>query len=236
MNNLNAGLASNDVLNALLRVYGQVLDNKRSEESKKVISPLPEPYTLDTPGKRWSHWTEKLRTGESQLEPVKQVLSAMSPTPTQTPTPTPAMAQAASMSWEDFIRVAVPIFEREGYPANVGLAQAATETGRGKHAPGNAYFGIKGQGTAGTQRLKTKEATPEGLFYETDSNFAGYERPEDSVRAYIKLIKTRYPDAWEARKNPKKMLQKIHQGGYATNPKYVDIVTNTPEFRGDYGR
>lgn len=141
------------------------------------------------------------------------------------------------MSWEEFTNIATKVAQEEGYPVSVLLGQAALETGRNLgSAMGNNFFGIKGGGTAGTQKLRTQEATPTGTFYDTVSNFAAYHSPEDSIRAYINLIKNRYPDAWSQRHDPYKMVEAIKRGGYATDPQYVAKVTNTPEFRTNANR
>lgn len=134
------------------------------------------------------------------------------------------------MDWNDFVSVATKVAEAEGYPVAVLLAQAALETGRNVSSPGNNFFGIKGQGNAGTQNLKTWEDYGQGRV-DVNANFAAYKTPEDSVRAYIDLIKRNYPKAWALRDNPVEMVKAIKAGGYATDPAYVAKVTSTPEFK-----
>ena len=137
---------------------------------------------------------------------------------------------AGPATWQKFVEAAKKVANEMGYPVSVILGQAALETGR-VSSPGNNYFGIKGSGTAGTQNLATKEATSGGQFYDTRSNFAAYNSPEDSIRAYVDLIQRRYPQAWEQRNNPEAMVKAIKAGGYATDPNYVAKVMSTPEFR-----
>lgn len=138
-------------------------------------------------------------------------------------------------NWQQFVSVATKIAKKTGFPVGVLLGQAALESARGQAAPGNNYFGIKGQGTAGTQNLATQEANAQGQMYSTRGGFAAYKSPEDSVMAYINLIKNNYPQAWAARGNPIAMLQAIKQGGYATDPNYVAKVASTPEFQAEHG-
>ena len=147
----------------------------------------------------------------------------------------PAMAgktlpAQVSADWNNFVTAAKKIANESGFPLSVILGQAALETGR-KAMPGNNFFGIKGTGNAGTQDLATKEADAEGNLYDTRSNFAAYLNPEDSIKAYIDLIRKGFPKAYAERKDPTKMIQEIKRGGYATDPLYVQKVMSTPEFQ-----
>lgn len=143
-----------------------------------------------------------------------------------------AVSNTAGAGWDQFVNAAKKIAQAANFPLSVLLGQAAIETGRsGQNAPGNNWFGIKGSGTAGTQNLSTQEADQGGNFYNTNSNFAGYRTPEDSINAYINLIKSRYTQAYAQKNNPVAMIQAIHKGGYATDPNYAMKVMSTPEFR-----
>lgn len=138
-------------------------------------------------------------------------------------------------TWDEFVQAAMRVAQEENYPIGVILGQAALETGRDpNNAAGNNWFGIKGQGNAGWNTLNTQEANPQGQFYRTLSNFAAYQTPEDSIRAYIDLIKTHYPQAYALKDNPAAMIQAIKAGGYATDPNYVSKVMSTPEFSGNF--
>ncbi len=142
------------------------------------------------------------------------------------------ISNTSSGGWDAFVQSAAKVAKETGYPLQVLLGQAAIETGRNPNAaPGNNWFGIKGRGTSGTQNLATKEAGGDGGLYDTRGNFAAYESPEDSIKAYIDLIKTNYVDAWNKRSDPNAMIQAIKAGGYATDPNYVNKVMSTPEFR-----
>lgn len=141
----------------------------------------------------------------------------------------PVQLPATSTNWNSFVEQAKQVAAETGFPLSVLLGQAALETGR-KSSPGNNYFGIKGSGSAGSQNLATQEADAGG-FYNTRSNFAAYGSPTDSIKAYIDLIKNRYPEAWKLKDNPTAMVGAIKAGGYATDPSYVAKVTSTPEFR-----
>lgn len=141
-----------------------------------------------------------------------------------------ADAPSGNPNWDAFVSAAKKVAVENNFPLAVILGQAALETGR-RSSPGNNFFGIKGAGTAGSNNLATKEATPEGQFYDTTSSFAAYKSMEDSIKAYIDLIKKRFPKAYEKRNDPNAMIQAIKEGGYATDPNYVAKVRSTPEFQ-----
>jgi peptidoglycan hydrolase FlgJ len=150
--------------------------------------------------------------------------------------PTTNTSNPSSSSWDEFKQTANQIAEQENFPVNVLLGQAALESGRGEHAPGNNYFGIKAQGTAGTNNLKTSEYGNNG-YYQEQSNFGAYNTPADSIQSYIDLIKNnpRYAPAYQQYlldHDSVKLLQGIKAGGYATSPTYVQNVSSMPEFQG----
>lgn len=134
-------------------------------------------------------------------------------------------------SWEEFKSQAAKVAQETGFPLALILSQAAIETGRSPDsAPGNNWFGIKGTGTAGSNNLSTQEAGQGGM-YNTTAGFAAYNSPEESIRAYVDFIKNHMPKAWAARGNPVQMAQEIANGGYATDPAYLQKITSTPEFQ-----
>jgi LysM repeat protein len=138
--------------------------------------------------------------------------------------------------WQTFQQAAQRISEQTGFPLAVLLGQAAVETGRDPYnAPGNNWFGIKGSGNAGTNNLATQEAGPNG-FYGTQSNFRAYHSPEDSIIDYIQFIQQHFPQAMQHSNDPEAMIRAIAQGGYATDPSYVQKVMSTPEFQGAAGQ
>ena len=67
--------------------------------------------------------------------------------------------------------------------ANLGAAQSCIETGFGKHAPQNNYFGIKGKG--GVQ--KTKEFIS-GKWGTITAAFVGYSDRAESAKGYVDFL------------------------------------------------
>ena len=119
-------------------------------------------------------------------------------------------------SWNEFVQSATKVAKEHNFPLGVLLGQAALETGRGTSSQSqskNNWFGL-------------------GAFDANPNNAFGFKSAEESVKYYINLIKNdpRYKKAWAARGDPVKMIQEIKNAGYATDPNYVQKVTNTREF------
>jgi lysozyme len=140
-----------------------------------------------------------------------------------------------SSDWNGFIESAKKLAKQNDFPLSIILGQAALESNRGQAAPGNNYFGIKGQGDAGSNYLQTQEADPNGNYYTTQSPFRAYKSADSSIQDYIDLIKNQYGQAYAYRKDPAAMIQAIHSSGYATDPSYAQKVMSTPEFKQYYG-
>lgn len=116
---------------------------------------------------------------------------------------------------------------RTGVPVLVTLAQAALESGWGKYAKGNNFFGIKaGKSWQGeTQVLKTKEEI-EGKVIQIEAKFRKYETAEESFVDHGLLLKDRFPKSF-VHSDPVDFvnsMQKDHGYKYATDSKYVDKI------------
>jgi flagellar protein FlgJ len=113
-------------------------------------------------------------------------------------------------------------------------------------------FNIKGRGPAGSVSVYTREwYTPqkwdslrkqgrhfeltgresrnkngkitEGLLYD---DFRAYNTYEESFQDFVRLVSTRYPSAWANRTNPFLFVRGLAQGGYATDPDYVNKLSS----------
>lgn len=106
------------------------------------------------------------------------------------------------------------------------MAQAALETGWGKSAPGNMYFGIKATAswTGKTQTLYTTEYI-DGEKKRIPQTFRAYDTPAESFEDYAQLIATasRYRQAlsYPGYSQTDGYLEAIYNGGYATDPNYL---------------
>jgi len=112
--------------------------------------------------------------------------------------------------------------KRTGVDPSIIAGQAALETGWGKSAPNNNYFGIKGPG--GNQQ--TKEYL-NGKWVTITDSFRGYGSMADSVKGYADFITSnpRYRDFMGA-KTFEEQLTALQKSGYATDPKYAAKVGN----------
>ncbi|MCC7344040.1 MAG: glycoside hydrolase family 73 protein [Deltaproteobacteria bacterium] len=122
-----------------------------------------------------------------------------------------------------------------GVPASVSLAQAALESGWGRHAPGHNFFGIKGTGPAGSQRLATREFR-DGALVRTHAKFRRYHDPLESFLDHARVIaEGRYLRHAMKHKDKAHDFVRALQSGrykYATDPRYADKVIQLIEVYG----
>ena len=150
----------------------------------------------------------------------------------------------------DFIRKYKPFAletqQKTGISALFILAQAALESGWGKHAPGNMFFGVKAskntpenkrQLLVTTEYLKTANARfPEilsvtrldsGIYkYRVKDWFRKYDTPEECFTDHAALFtrNIRYAKALEVKHNPFAFATAIAVAGYATAPGYAQSL------------
>lgn len=110
---------------------------------------------------------------------------------------------------------------------SVKIAQAALETGWGKHVVGNNLYGIKATGnttpywdgsyvTAGTTEYAN------GSYNPRQSRFRSYSSISDSIRDHSHLLLTadRYKSVRSAQ-TPEEQARALQSCGYATDPNYA---------------
>ncbi len=114
-----------------------------------------------------------------------------------------------------------------GIPASVTLAQAALESGWGRHAPGHNFFGIKGEGPAGSQWLWTREYR-EGRLVMQRQLFRKYHDPQESFLDHAQtLFQGRYlRHSIQHTASAEQFIQALQSGEvkYATDPHYVEKI------------
>ena len=114
------------------------------------------------------------------------------------------------------------------------LAQAALETGWGKHVmrtvdgiSSNNLFGIKAdrswQGDSATVNTLEFE---NGQLQQIKAAFRSYNTHEESFKDYVEFLSnsTRYQKALSSTDNAKSYLNELQSAGYATDPKYADKI------------
>ncbi|KAF2959881.1 glucosaminidase domain-containing protein [Thermotoga sp. 38H-to] len=120
---------------------------------------------------------------------------------------------------ERFGETAFLLGKLTGMDPKILLAQSALETGWGRHTVGNNLFGIKKfSWLEGGIEAETKEF--DGV--KTIDMFQTFVSPENSMIAYLILIKECYNKAWECRKEPEKYFRLLQRHGYATDPSYAE--------------
>ncbi len=154
----------------------------------------------------------------------------------------PQPLQAQRMSTEEYIdtykEMAVIEMIRSGIPASITLAQGILESGSGNSRlarEANNHFGIKCH----------KEWTGPSIRLDDDAPnecFRKYESPEMSFRDHTDFLRTRERYAFLFELDPtdyKAWARGLKKAGYATNPKYADILIDLIEryelYRYDYG-
>ncbi|KHC90351.1 mannosyl-glycoprotein endo-beta-N-acetylglucosamidase [Thermotoga sp. Mc24] len=120
---------------------------------------------------------------------------------------------------ERFSETAFLLGKLTGMDPKILLAQSALETGWGRHMVGNNLFGIK--------KLSWLEGGIEAETKEFDGvkmidMFQTFVSPENSMIAYLILMKECYNKPWEYRREPEKYFKLLQKLGYATDPSYAE--------------
>ena len=153
----------------------------------------------------------------------------------------PAQSQSFTGK-QDFISRLTPVAKEVA--ANLGishkiiLAQAALESGYGKHQKSNNLMGIKSHGEAGGVDVVTHEVVNGKKVKITDS-FRQYDTPEDSIRGYGSFLRanSRYKHFLRAgADNVDAQLSALQSSGYASDPRYAfklrNIMNGLPDEEG----
>ncbi|TJY62871.1 flagellar assembly peptidoglycan hydrolase FlgJ [Sinimarinibacterium sp. CAU 1509] len=124
--------------------------------------------------------------------------------------------------------------EKIGVPAEVLVAQAALETGWGRHQlrhpDGSAsfnFFGIKAdkrwQGSDVSSR--TTEFS-QGRMHRTQASFRSYDSIADAFDDYVNFLQSnpRYADALRHGGDARQFTSGLQKAGYATDPRYSDKI------------
>jgi flagellum-specific peptidoglycan hydrolase FlgJ len=131
--------------------------------------------------------------------------------------------------------------EQTGVPASVTTAQAILESGWGEHHMGDAnnYFGIKAQkrdgkitfGDVATGYVDkiTKEYDKNGRAYTVIAHFRAYKTMADSFLDHGIFLTSnkryrRAIDAYAQSKDADEFARGLQAAGYATDPKYADML------------
>lgn len=139
-----------------------------------------------------------------------------------------------------FVEALMPLAESVateiGVDPKVLLAQAALETGWGKHlvqrgegGSSHNLFNIKADSrwdgdSATTMTLEFRD----GIAQRERASFRAYDSFEQSFRDYISFLKEspRYQVALQSAQDPYAYLSQLQQAGYATDPQYAQKISS----------
>jgi flagellar protein FlgJ len=148
----------------------------------------------------------------------------------------------------NFVRALAPhaqaAADKLGVSVRALLAQAALETGWGKHLPrsgdgssSNNLFGIKaGSGWDGAKVSVPTLEYEDGVAVRKRDNFRAYDSPSQSFADYARMLvdNPRYANALGQGENIAGFAHALSRGGYATDPSYASKLTaiaNSPQMR-----
>ncbi|NGM60979.1 LysM peptidoglycan-binding domain-containing protein [Sphingobacterium sp. SGG-5] len=145
--------------------------------------------------------------------------------------PQPKRTGGISLSGQDYINrykdIAIREMNQYGIPASIKLAQALLESGNGNSylaRNANNHFGIKCAGDWKGQRVIQSDDNPNDCF-------RVYKDPEDSFEDHSRfLLRKRYEKLFTLDKNDYKgWARGLKQAGYATNPRYPELLIDLIE-------
>lgn len=108
-------------------------------------------------------------------------------------------------------------------PISVLIAQAALESGWGRHVKDNAYFGIKSHKSKGAATSFTTTEFINGQKVTMTDSFRAYANFGEAAEDYGKFLATnpRYKPAFAYSNDPYKFADTLQSSGYATDPQYA---------------
>jgi flagellar protein FlgJ len=133
--------------------------------------------------------------------------------------------------------------QKIGLNPAVMIAQAALETGWGKHViakqdGGSSFnlFNIKAdRAWQGEHAKKMTLEFEQGLPVQKHASFRAYESIKDSINDYVDFLQSnpRYSQALNNTDKPEQYLDELQQAGYATDPNYAEKIKNVLQ-RGEF--
>jgi flagellum-specific peptidoglycan hydrolase FlgJ len=205
--------------------YGEsTLDAVNDFKSKHGLS-------VDTKGLVDSKTWQVLGDSVRQRNAGQVESAAQSPVTVSLPTlPSKSIPHTGNAFIDSVSADAVRSQQVTGVPASVTLAQAILESGWGKSSlakEGNNFFGIKGQGLAGSINLPTKEYV-NGQYVTVNAPFRKYNSAEESFTDHGRffLENRRYANAMQHADNAQQFAREIAKAGYATDPNYANKLNS----------
>jgi flagellar protein FlgJ len=172
----------------------------------------------------------------AEVVPLRETEEGMPAPPLETTDP-------ATWDAQDFVEQLWPwareAADKLGLEAPALLAQAALETGWGKHLMsaadgGSAHnlFGIKAdrRWDGAKAHVSTLEFE-QGVAVRKKDFFRAYESFRDSFNDYVDFLRSnpRYSQALESTGDAKAFFAELQKAGYATDPRYAEKITSVME-------
>jgi peptidoglycan hydrolase FlgJ len=150
-----------------------------------------------------------------------------------------AVGKLSISSPEDFVQKLAPhaieAAKKLGVSVRALLAQAALETGWGKHMPAqgttasNNMFGIKAGSSWDGKRVNVPTLEYEnGVAVRKKDSFRAYDSPSDSFKDYANMVASspRFANAVGRGDDIAGFAHALTNGGYATDPSYAQKLTD----------
>lgn len=168
---------------------------------------------------------------EKKHVPVVQAgITNASDSPTEELTNFNSPADFISTLWG----LAKDVIADSGLNPKAVIAQAALETGWGKHIikkPNGEssfnLFGIKSdRNWQGEQAIANTHEFKHGRMFTAREGFRAYASLKESLRDYVDFLKSneRYQHALQKSDNPQQFVAELQAAGYATDPKYASKI------------
>ena len=184
----------------------------------------------------------------NSVEQVNKDDLALSSEATDTKTPTQPVQQPTFNNAGEFVSAvwehAKTAAEKIGLNPAVMVAQAALETGWGKHiinkSDGNSsnnLFNIKSDKSwEGDKASKVTLEFEQGTPVKKQASFRAYDSIKESVNDFVDFLtqNPRYEEALQKTAQPNEFLDSLQKAGYATDPNYaskIKKVLNSSELK-----
>jgi hypothetical protein len=142
----------------------------------------------------------------------------------------PARSTPPSGNQAEFVKAMMPhamkVAQETGLDPRLVIAKSALETGWGKSAPGNNFFGVKSHGQPGGNNLATNEVI-NGQNVRTNDSFRAYGGMGESAADYAAFLKKnpRYGEMLKS-EGLEAQIAALGRSGYATDPNYAQKISS----------
>lgn len=182
-----------------------------------------------------AHGTEETEQVQAQAQNTMAALPTTR-VPSAKTHPSPPVREDIGKAPKTFVDRLMPVMRKAaqalGIDTHLLLAQAALETGWGKHVLNKAdgssslnLFNIKVNAEwQGDAVVVNALEYRDGTFVPQQSTFKAYDSLEHGINDYVALVKNNPRYAEALRSNDESYIRKLQEAGYATDPEYANKV------------